>query len=93
MAQRREYIEQPSAEAGAIEERDMGSIFGGSYEAPEVPATTPLPSTSETQEPVSKSVREEERRRLRARRSMSGTLLTSPLGTSSNTANGLLGRV
>ena len=74
----------------------MGSIFGGSYEAPEIPETTPMPSSSESQEPVSKSVREEERRRLRARRSMSGTLLTSPLGTNSNSANGpsgLLGRV
>lgn len=71
----------------------MGSLFGGSYEAPEVPEVSPMPSSAESEEPVSKAVREEERRRLRARRSMSGTLLTSPLGTNSNSANGLLGRI
>lgn len=72
----------------------MGSIFGGggSYEAPEVPESTPVPTVEEEQEPVSKSVREEERRKIRARRAMGGTLLTSPLGTTGSNSN-LLGRL
>ena len=70
----------------------MCSFFGGGgYEAPEMPETTVMPS-SEEKEPVSRAVREEERRRIRARRGMSGTLLTSPLGTTGG-GNGLLGRV
>ncbi|MBQ9536615.1 MAG: hypothetical protein IJU79_02370 [Desulfovibrionaceae bacterium] len=70
----------------------MGSVFGGGYEAPEVPETTPVPSAEETQEPVSKAVREEERRKIRSRRAMGGTLLTSPLGVTGN-KGGLLGRL
>lgn len=72
----------------------MGSIFGGggSYEAPEVPESTPVPTVEEEQEPVSKAVREEERRKIKARRAMSGTLLTSPLGTTGN-RNSVLGRM
>ncbi|MBQ9407266.1 MAG: hypothetical protein IJU37_11100 [Desulfovibrio sp.] len=72
----------------------MGSLFGGGgYDAPEVPEVEPMPS-SEEKEPVGKAVREEERRRIRARRGMSGTLLTSPLGTTGGSrSGGLLGRV
>lgn len=69
----------------------MGSLFGGGYEAPEVPETTPMPTADEV-EPVSKYVRDEERRRIRQRRSMGGTLLTSPLGTT-GASNGILGRI
>lgn len=70
----------------------MGGLFGAAYEAPEVPEPEPMPNYEE-QEPVSQAVRDEERRKLRSRRLMSGTLLTSPLGTTTNSASGLLGRV
>ena len=71
----------------------MGSLFGGGYDEPEMPETEPMPS-SEEQEPVSKAAREEERRKIRARRGMSGTLLTSPLGTTGSVpSGGLLGRI
>ena len=75
------------------EEVNMGSLFGGTYEEPEVPDVAPMP-TQEEQEPVGKAVREEERRRIRARRGMGGTLLTSPLGTTgASRSGGLLGRI
>ena len=59
-----------------------------------MPEPEPVPTVAETQEPVSKAIREEERRRIKGRRAMSGTLLTSPLGTTgSGSGNGLLGRI
>ncbi len=71
----------------------MGSLFGGGEYDKEVPEVEPMPS-SEGQEPVGKAIREEERRRIRARRGMSRTLLISPLGTTGgNRSGGLLGRV
>ena len=74
----------------------IGSLFGGgsSYEAPETPEVQEMPSLEE-KEPVSKAAREEERRRIRTRRGMAGTLLTSPLGVSGlsgTSSGGLLGR-
>lgn len=69
----------------------VSSLFGASsYSGPELPAQTPQPVPEQQKEPEAAAVREEERRRLRQRRALSGTLLTSPLGTS-NRASGLLG--
>lgn len=73
----------------------ISSIFGGGgYEAPDPVQYDPAPARETAQEPESAVVRNEERRKLRARRSLSGTLLTSPLGTTnSDSGSGLLGRV
>lgn len=75
----------------------ISSLFGGGgYDAPEPVQYDPVPVREAESEPESRAVREAERRKLRARRSMSGTLLTSPLtsslGRSGNTTSGLLGR-
>lgn len=77
----------------------IGSLLGvNQQKAPSVsaPAYDPVPMREAEAEPESAAVRDAERRKLQARRSMSGTLLTSPLGTSgttgSSTASGLLGR-
>lgn len=72
----------------------IGSLFGGG-KAPSIssPAYDPVPVREAEAE--SSAVRDSERRKLQARRGMSGTLLTSPLGTtgsSSPAASGLLGR-
>lgn len=76
----------------------VGSLFGGgkssapsviTYEAEEAPR-------EQEQEAESASVRDEEQRKLRRRRQMGGTMLTSPLGTTgsvSSTGNSLLGRM
>ena len=72
----------------------MGSLFGGGYKAPKVTESEPIPVREDEVEPVSKAVREAEQRKIRARRGMSGTLLTSPLGTSGSSysgSGGLLG--
>lgn len=70
------------------------SIFGGGYDAPDTPEYDPVPVREEAKEPESKAVREAERRKIKARRAMSGTLLTSPLGTTGGGSggSGLLGR-
>ncbi len=73
----------------------MGSVFGGGgYESPDIPQQDPIPVRENEVEPVSKAVREAEQRKIRARRGMSGTLLTSPLGTTGfqYSGGGLLGR-
>lgn len=75
----------------------VSSIFGGGqkYSAPDPVQYDPVPVRETEAEPESSAVRDAERRKLQARRSMSGTLLTSPLGTSgtaSSAASGLLGR-
>ena len=74
----------------------IGSPFGGG-KAPSIssPAYDPVPVREAEAEAESSAVRDSERRKLQARRGMSGTLLTSPLGTtgsSSPAASGLLGR-
>ena len=74
----------------------IGSLFGGG-KAPSIssPAYDPVPVREAEAEAESSAVRDSERRKLQARRGMSGTLLTSPLGTagsSSPAASGLLGR-
>lgn len=74
----------------------IGSLFGGG-KAPSIssPAYDPVPVREAEVEAESSAVRDSERRKLQARRGMSGTLLTSPLGTTGSTssaASGLLGR-
>ena len=75
----------------------VSSIFGWQkYSAPDPVQYDPVPVRETEAEPESAAVRDSERRKLQARRGMSGTLLTSPLGTTgttgSTTASGLLGR-
>ena len=80
----------------------VNTLFGGgaSYSAPSAPDYDPVPVREAEADPESASVRDAERRRLRARRGMGGTLLTSPLGvngttgsaTASPSVGGLLGR-
>lgn len=76
----------------------VSSIFGGGkssgpsviqYEAEEAPR-------EQEQEAESASVRDEEQRKLRRRRQMGGTMLTSPLGVTdgvAGTGTSLLGRM
>lgn len=76
----------------------VSSIFGGgqssgpsviTYEAEEAPREA-------EQEAESQSIRDEEQRKLRRRRQMGGTVLTSPLGTLggvASTGSSLLGRM
>ena len=62
---------------------------------PDEPEMPVMPS-EEAKEPISKAVREEEQRKLRQRRYLSGTVLTSPLGAqgvSGGGGNSLLGDV
>ncbi len=77
----------------------VDSLFGGGYDAPDTPDYDPVPVREQAAEPASRAVREAERRKLKARRAMSGTLLTSPLGTTGGGSgvggsggSGLLGR-
>lgn len=67
----------------------MGSAFGGGYDAPDPVVQDPIPVREAETEPVSKSVRQAEQRKIRQRRGAAATLLTSPLGGGSNN---LLGR-
>ena len=72
------------------------SIFGGGMSTPKTPDPAPMPERPGT-DPVAASVRDAERRKLRARNGgLNATLLTSPLGVtgsgSSSGPGGLLGR-
>lgn len=73
----------------------IGSIFGV-QKAPSIssPSYDPVPVREAEVEAESSAVRDAERRKLQARRGMSGTLLTSPLGVTGTApaASGLLGR-
>lgn len=63
-----------------------------SSETPSLPDPEPLPKESD-QEPEAEAARDEEQRKIKARRSMSGTLLSNPLtSNASGNAGGLLGR-
>lgn len=68
----------------------FSALFGGGYEAPTAPSVDPAPLRSE-KDPEEKSVRDAERRKLRARANgINGTLLErATLGGIS--ANSLLG--
>lgn len=74
----------------------IGGLFGmNNSPSVSAPAYDPVPVREEEAEPESAAVRDAERRKLQARSGMSGTLLTSPLGSSGTTgtkASGLLGR-
>lgn len=78
----------------------ISSIFGGGSQpsAPKVQEVEykAAPVRESEQEAESKSVRDTETRKLKARRGMSGTILTSPLGTgggeSGGAGSGMLGR-
>lgn len=77
----------------------MGSVkklFGFGNTSIATPEPAPLPKESD-QEPEAEAARNEALRKIKARRSMSGTLLRNPLGgsattTSSANPQGLLGR-
>lgn len=72
----------------------IGSLFGISQpKTPSVPEYTPQPVREAEIEAEAKGVRDDERRKLRQRRAMSGTVLTSPLGvgSGSGTGGGVLG--
>ncbi len=75
----------------------LDAIFGGGKSSPSVVTyeAEQAPRESE-QEAVASGVRDEERRKLRQRRLMGGTMLSSPLGQSggvSSTGSSLLGRI
>lgn len=72
----------------------ISSIFGGgSVSTPEVPEYKPTPVRENEAEAEAKTVRDEEKRKLKARSGMSWTILTSPLGVSDEDAGkaGVLG--
>ncbi len=72
------------------------SIFGGGSKSPTVITYEAEEAPREReQEAESSAIRDEEQRKLKRRRQMGGTVLTSPLGTSgavSSTGSSLLGR-
>lgn len=61
----------------------------GSYDAPALVQSDPAPVREAAVEPEANAARNEERRRIRSRRAMNGTLLSQPLGGSGG--SGLLG--
>lgn len=68
----------------------VSSIFGGANQSsPSIPET---PVRENETEAEAKTVRDEEQRKIRARRGMAGTVLTSPLGTTQSQPSGILGR-
>lgn len=75
----------------------ISGIFGGGKSSPSVVTYEAEQAPREAeQETEASSVRDEERRKLRQRRLMGGTLLSSPLGQSggvSSTGSSLLGRI
>ena len=69
----------------------ISSLFGGGQSPSiDVPSLSPTPLREEL-DPVSKSVREVEQRRIKAMRAMAGTLLTGK-GPGQQVLNSLLGR-
>ena len=61
-------------------------LKGSSSPAPP-PEPSPVPSYEEEAEPLKKSVRDAERNKLKQRRGLLGTILTSPLGAVQNKSN------
>lgn len=59
----------------------LGGLFGGGNQSVDPVSYDPVPVRENEKEAESAAVRDEERRRLRSRRGMGGTVLTSPLGT------------
>ena len=75
----------------------VSSIFGGGNSTPSVITYEAEDAPKEReQEAESTAVRDEEQRKLKRRQQMSGTVFTSPLGTTgsvSSTGSSLLGRM
>lgn len=66
----------------------FSSIFGGGQTStPDVPEYTPTPVHEAEAEAEAKTARDTEARKLRARRGLSGTILTSPLGADNTRQN------
>ncbi len=70
----------------------LSGLFGGGSSSPDPVQYDPVPVREEAKEPEAKAVRDNERRKTAARRGMSGTILTSPLGVSGQGGSRLLGR-
>ena len=79
-----------AAASTAMSVASSAAAQGNEPDMPDMPA---MPSEEE-KEPISKAVRDEEQRKLRQRRYLSGTVLTSPLGAQGGGGgNSLLGDV
>lgn len=68
-----------------------GGLGKSTPKVPKSPTPEPVPTYEESAEPVSAAARNEEARKLRQKRGMAGTVLTSPLGTTGGSGNNLLG--
>ena len=82
--------------AAASTAMSVASSAAAQGNEPDMPDMSAAPSAEEAKDPVAKSVRDEEQRKLRQRRYLSGTVLTSPLGAqgvSGGGGNSLLGDV
>lgn len=67
----------------------VGKMLFGIGNNPTTPEPEPLPKQSD-QEPEAEAARNAELRKIKARRSMSGTLLSNPLdGSASSTTSGI----
>ncbi len=66
----------------------ISSIFGGGASSPSTPDYKPVPGRESEAEAEAKTVRDEEKRKLKARAGMSGTILTTPLGVNNATESG-----
>lgn len=71
----------------------LSTIFGGGQSsAPSVPEYTPTPVREAEAEAEAKTARDNEARKLKARKGLSGTILTTPLGVdNSESQSGSLG--
>lgn len=70
----------------------VSGIFGGGSAGSSAPDVEPMPVRENEAEAESKAARDEEKRKIKARRGMSGTILTSPLGATGENGGGILGR-
>lgn len=73
-----------------------GGSKGGTPDVPTPPAPEPIPIREREVEAVEKGVRSTEQNRIKNLRGASGTILTSPLGTTGGAATGsssILGKV
>lgn len=68
----------------------VSSLFGNSSPSIDVADPEPIPSASQSQEPVSAAVRDMERKRLKARRAFAGTLLTGGENSGGKKSSSLL---
>lgn len=68
-----------------------GGIGKSPPKVPAAPEPEPTPTYETEKDPLAKTVRDAESRKLAQRRSMAGTILTSPLGTTGSGGGNLLG--